>query len=366
MSDPQLDFAAAQMPLEQRFAPLVARPPAEVEALRCLWLPANEPPWTDTGLVLREEQWFSLLAAGRVAWSRHRAELWAGPRHHLWGRIGAGKVFNPTQDTTTRRAETSGRLELGILHGMWASERGELATPSRLYEHLSGGIDVLVVVWKGEPEAGLRALAQASPGDALVLAECERWARPVPVPNGWSYLYETGTSDVYTECETPYGPGIRVSAANDQGIIRKPIAFPLAPDTVLRWRWCLMAMPSDLPEDVAIQHDYVSIAVEFEDGRDLTWFWSSTLEPGSHFACPIEAWNEREFHLCVRSGAAGLGAWQSETRNVYEDCLAALGATPQRIVRAWLITVSTFQHGRARAEFADIALERGSQRLQVL
>ena len=30
-------------------------------------------------------------------------------------------------------------------------------------------------------------------------------------------------------------------------------------------------------EDAFATHDYASIALEFEDGRDLTWYWSAAL-----------------------------------------------------------------------------------------
>ena len=43
-----------------------------------------------------------------------------------------------------------------------------------------------------------------------------------------------------------------------------------------------------------------------------------------------------------------------------------MGPPPTRIVRVWLIAVSSFQHGTARAEFADIVLDDGTQRLRVL
>ena len=68
----------------------------------------------------------------------------------------------------------------------------------------------------------------------------------------------------------------------------------------------------------------------------------------------------------MRSGTAGLGHWQAEERYVHADVLAAMGEPLARIVRLWLIAVSSFQHGIARAEFADIVLEDGVRTLRVL
>jgi hypothetical protein len=52
---------------------------------------------------------------------------------------------------------------------------------------------------------------------------------------------------------------------------------------------CLLEeLPSQRPEDRLTSHDYLSIAAEFDDGQDLTYFWSSSLPVGA-FRCPIPA-----------------------------------------------------------------------------
>ncbi len=369
MSDPALshEIATAGWPADV-LAWVGAVPPALrnlVERVERVWLPATDPPWTDSGVALRAGQWFSLLAKGRVLWSPAESDQWAGPRHHLWGRVGTGPVFNPTQDTTTRRAVTAGSLYLSLLHGFWKDEGGELATSERAYRHLRGGIDVLVVVWRSDPRVGLAAAAAC--GDAAqIRAEAERFADPVETPEGWAYLLETGSADVYQRCETPFGAGIAVESVNDQGILRKAVDLPLEPETRIRWRWRLDEFPSRRAENEVSTHDYLSIAVEFDNGRDLTWFWSRCLAPGTHFGCPVRSWNYREIHYCVRSGEAGMGAWQGEERRIAGDCDEALGEVPGRLVAVWLIVVSSFQHGTARGAFADIRLEGPGGTLQVL
>jgi hypothetical protein len=40
-------------------------------------------------------------------------------------------------------------------------------------------------------------------------------------------------------------------------------------------------------EDTLPTHDYLSVAVEFENGQDLSYFWSAALPPESNFRCPI-------------------------------------------------------------------------------
>jgi DUF3047 family protein len=135
---------------------------------------------------------------------------------------------------------------------------------------------------------------------------------------------------------------------------------------VVAWRWKVDRLPSGAAEDTLLCHDYLSLALEFENGRDLSWYWSARLPPETHFACPIPQWTPRETHLVVRSGAAGLGAWQSERRDVYADYRRAIGEPPRRIVAAWLIANSLFQHGSGSAEFADIHLQGAGRRLDVI
>jgi hypothetical protein len=44
---------------------------------------------------------------------------------------------------------------------------------------------------------------------------------------------------------------------------------------------------SKVREDNLITHDYLSIAVEFDTGQDITYYWSSELPVGAGFRCPI-------------------------------------------------------------------------------
>ena len=124
--------------------------------------------------------------------------------------------------------------------------------------------------------------------------------------------------------------------------------------------------PSQVAEDSHLTHDYISIATEFDNGRDLTWIWSSTLPVESWFDCPVKAWSTRETHYVVRSGLNDAARWCEQQRAVYSDVQCAMGAPPTRIVAVWLICVASFQHGTARASFESIELDDGVDRLRVL
>lgn len=332
---------------------------------RVLHLPAQTPPWTDTGLAVAAGDEITLLAAGRVVLAEALG-LWGAPRLFLWGRFApGGRVWNGTRDTTTQRADRDGRVELGVYQGEWKDETGALGTPREAYAALGGGYDVLLLRWRRGAAAGLAAL-RAVASDPLLDAEAARLASPVEPPPGWSYLWFLGPAEIFRAAQAEGGDAIELVADDDLGILRRPVDFALDEDATFSWRWCVDALPSERAEDTLPTHDYLSIALEFENGLDLTWTWSAALPAGHHYACPLPQWNARETHWVVRSGRDGLGAWQRESRRVLADYAAAVAsAPPQRVVAVWLIAVSIFQHGCARARFADIALASGGRSLAV-
>lgn len=333
-----------------------------VRDARLVRLPGNVPPWTDTGFEVDAGDEITLLAAGRIVWAEELG-LWAGPRYSLWGRIGEhGTIFNPTRDTFSLAVPSPGRLHLAIYQGEWATRDGKLATPVEAYAALGGAIDVVVIRWVTDARTGLESLARLAPDDPLVATEIARMRSPAIRPEGWDYLWFLGASEIFRA----EGRSIAVRAESDVGILQKPVAADLGPDTTISWRWKIERLPATEPENSFPTHDYLSIATEFENGKDLTWYWSAALPPGTCYTCPLPTWAERETHLVIRSGADGLGAWQSERRNVFDDYRAGIGEPPRRIVAVWLIAVSIFRHGLGLAEFADIAIESGGRRIPVL
>lgn len=339
---------------------------AHLAQAEVLHLPANQPPWTRTPIALEPGDAFSLFAEGRVVLSEEAA-LWNGPAFHLWARVGgAGPLLNGTRDTASFEAPSRGPLELCIYSGEWATRDGELGTPVEGYALLSGGIDVLVVRWRGTARGGVEALAAAVPDEPCFAAERDRLAEPVPIPEGWEYLWFLGPADIYTPFREGDLEGIHALTHDDAGILKRPVDLPLGPDTLLRWRWKVDALPSRQAEDTLPTHDYLSIAIEFENGQDLTYYWSSRIPAETHYRCPLPNWDRRETHLVVRSGPEGIGEWHAEARYLHADYARAVGDPPARIVAVWLIAVSIFQKRTGEAAFAGIEIQTGDRKLQVL
>lgn len=339
---------------------------AHVGEIRLVELSGNVPPWTDTGLRVRPGEWITILASGRLVLSVE-LDLWLPPSLALWARIGGrGPILNGTRDTTSFRAEREGPLELALYNGEWASPDGDLATPVEAYAGSSGTITALVIRWRGEARDGIAALAPLAPEDPLLAAELTRLDTASAPPAGWRHLWFLGPTESFTPREENGRPAIGIDTQNAAGILQKPVAFPLSATTTLAWRWRVDELPATGAEDTPLAHDYMSLALEFENGQDLTWYWSAALPAGSHYTCPLPTWAPRETHWVVRSGAAGLGQWHAEERVVADDYRAAVGTVPTRVVAVWLIAVSIFGHRRGRAAFADVVLRDGARELRIV
>jgi hypothetical protein len=341
---------------------------AHVAEMRFVSLPGDVPPWTETSVRVRPGEELSLLASGRLVLAE-ALDLWMPPRFALWARIGGrGPIVNGTRDTTSFAAAHDGLLELALYNGEWATPDGVLATPVEAYGGSGGVVEVLAIRWRGSAAAGITALARALPADELLAMEAERLAYAVAPPGGWRHLWFLGPTESFANETGDDGrAAIRVDTANDVGILQKPVDFALGPSTTLAWRWRVDELPAVAGENDPIAHDYTSLALEFENGQDLTWYWSAGLPVGTHYRCPLATWAARETHWVLRSGAEGLGCWHEERRMVAADYRAAVGAdVPARVVGVWLIAVSIFGHRRGRATFADVVLRDGDRELAVV
>lgn len=332
-------------------------------------VPVNRPPWLCTEFHVQPGDCISTLAVGRTYLSRE-ADIWLGPQYQLWFRIGEGRIFRGTRDTHTFTAEESGALQLAsYFPGEWATEAGQLATPPEDYQAIDGELTVVVIKWQTgiDPKRGLAPLLDAPEAAELIKSEIDRLTRPVPPPVGWKYLWFLGPAEIFRKHENPDKPGaICCHTKRDVAILQRDAECALELDTHIEWSWKVDELPSDLSEDTIPTHDYLSVAVEFDNGQDLSYMWSANLAPETTFRCPLPTWAKRETHVVLRSGNALLGQWLRESRNVAEDYARAVGGPlPAKIVRVWLIATSVFQRKEGRCEFADITLRSADRRIDV-
>jgi hypothetical protein len=352
---------------QARFSALLAQaPPQLVRESRFVHMPATVPPWFDTGITLNAGEQVTVIAVGRV-WVIRALDLWVQPDFQLWYRIGeTGEVFRGTRCSHTFTVRETGRLFFGnYFPGEWSSRTGGFAVPAEAYSGNEGSITVAVIRWAVPPLDGLRQLASLGDVTSLLSLEIDRLLHPVAPPPGWEYLWYVGPGEIYTagppapQLPAPQRSSIQCYTRQDAGILHTDVSLPFTPDTRIRWSWKVDRLPAQDREDQFHTHDYLSIAVAFDNGQDLSYFWSAFLPPETGFRCPIPTWEARETHVVVRSGNQKLGQWLQEDRPLYDDYQRWVGAPPARIVRVWLIAASVFRRQEGQCEYGTIELQTG-------
>ena len=249
---------------------------------------ANRPPWTPSGIELSTGDQISIFSAGRASIA-DQPNVWVGSHFSLWMRIGPqGEIFRAPGRSYTFTVGAGGQLYLSSLFpGDWADRHGALATNPRAYERVAGTLAVLVMRWRIDPRAGLDRLAHyGSAGAAIVHAQAERLKNPATTPAGWHYLWSIGDSGIFDSGQSAAGePIIRCRMRDDAAILQRPVQLKFDSAVKLRWAWKIDALPTARPEDAVASHDYLSVAVEFDNGQDLTYLWSAAMAPESSFRC---------------------------------------------------------------------------------
>jgi hypothetical protein len=303
------------------------------------------------------------LAWGRANLVRPLA-VGVGPSLGLLGRVRGAPPQMSARATFTFPADRDGPIEFGGRLPGELQEDGPITVDRVPYRVMRGLFTAVVARWGGatDPRAALQTLAGRDPS-GLCAVEAARMADPPQPPRGWDHHPLLGREDVYRSSPN----GIAADCRHSNAIIRRPAEAALTPTLRLRWSWRVDELPSQLPEDTLLTHNYLSVALEFDDGRDLTWQWSCALPEGFAYRCPLEHWRRRETHIVVRSGSADLGRWVDEERPILADHQAAIGGpAPTRVVRSWLLSGSLFQGGTARAEFGRMELIDTNRVIRVL
>lgn len=352
---PQLDLASAAGALQ--------RAGAEVAQVR---VDARSEPWTPTGLVARQGAPITWLADGD-SWIATRRGSHLDAALQLRVRTGVtGPALHGTGATFTAAAPHDGPIELcslfpAELRGIEERVEYDRMLPRVLFR---GGFDVVVAVWPSGTDVGVR-LAAAAEHDptGLCRRELDRTGDPIAPPSGWEPHRQVPLAGLHHE----HDGEVDVNSRGRAEIVCREARAPLTDMLMLHWRWRMDRLPATRAEDTLLTHDYMSVAVEFDDGRDLSYHWSVALPKETTYRCPLPHWRKREWHLVVRSGSAGLGEWHHEQRTLVPDRAKAIGgATPREVVRVWLIVTCAAAGGEARGSYADIELIDGGTTIRVL
>ena len=328
----------------------------ELHELRFFELSGSELPWKDLGICVTKGQEVTFLLGGRV-WLAREQDLWIEPgvAFHVRTR-GTRAMFNPMTNTGTLTASADGPLEMARSVVEFQNDAGELAVPKEEYAKADAHIYGVALVWRRRALDGLATLLSHGDVCGVLAAELWRLQSPRRLPEGWHNFFMLGGGPVIFN---DLGQGaISCGPLKNAGILQRPVNIELQPQTKLSWRWIVEELPSRLPEDRLTSHDYLSIAAEFDDGQDLTYFWSSSLPVGKAFRCPIPRWTPLESHMVVRSGLEDLGKWVSDERDLYADYNTHIGGRARSVVNVWLLGVSLFQRRSGSCRFADMQISR--------
>jgi Protein of unknown function (DUF3047) len=317
---------------------------------------ARSDPWTPTGLLAQQGAAITWFANGD-SWIATRRGPHLDAALQLRVRTGgSAPVLDGTGRTFTAIAPHGGPVELCSLFPGELRDDVERVSYDRTMPRalFRGGFDVLVAVWPSDTDVEAR-LAEAAAHDSTGLCrlEAQRIGAPVTPPPGWRPHGHVPLAGLHSE----HDGEVDVHSHGRVEIVCREARVPLRETLRLRWRWRMDQLPAKRAEDTLLTHDYMSVAVEFDDGRDLSYYWSVALPSETSYRCPLPHWREREWHLVVRSGSAGLGEWHTEERALVRDRAVAIGgATPREVIRVWLIVTCASAGGEARGSYADIEL----------
>ena len=359
--------------LSERWAKLDARLPADVRSraladARVVRLPGNVPPWTDTGLRIARGDEVTILAEGKIVTSPE-AGLWYRPRFALWARVGErGPIWTGTRDTQSFRASSDGALELAVYNGEWKSPDGCSRRRSRRTRPPAARSRRWSCTGAARRAPDSRRLERAAPGEPLIAAELERLRAPALRPGGWSYLWFLGQSEMFRAARDDGRHQIACRCDDDVAILRRPVDLPLAADTEISWRWKIDRAPvARRGRHAPVSRLPVGRARVRERPRSVLVL---ELEPaGRDAASPVRfrsGTRARRTSRCARAATGWDSGSASGARVVADYARAIGGPAPKRIVAVWLIAVSLFQHGQGVADFAEIEVRTGDERVEVV
>ncbi len=316
--------------------------------------------WTSTGLIIGSGGEATIAAEGKIDMGLPNP---FEPRHTLWARVGeSGTIFQLASNHHSFVSEESGELFVAMSPSglLWANRQGDLLDVVSQMPDAPLDIAVDVFVWADTAERGLSLMLNDSARVALAENSLQSIKATKELPHGYEYLWYLAQSNVFSGFSEGERQGIHAKTNDDFGIIKKPLDIPLTADTKISFDWLYSHLPALVSETDPANHDYLSIALEFENGQDITWMWSKDLQPETSFECPLPEWQHRETHIVLQSGVEGLGEWYSHTRSVQKDYAAAVGGEiPSRIVGVWIIGNAVFGRQPAEAYFANAVVSDG-------
>jgi hypothetical protein len=193
--------------------------------------------------------------------------------------------------------------------------------------------------------------------DRIVITDFPSHIGAAGVPAGWELKEKSGKADFGVVKDGDIAAG-RFRSANTSFSLQKEVNVDLKQYPLLTWKWKVTKLPAggdfrkSKTDDQAAQ-----LFVAFSKTKAIVYIWDTTAPAGlMEDTSPVPFMTIKV--VVLRSGAAELGKWIVESRNVYDDYKKLYGAEPPA-VNGMRLQINS-QHTRTTAEsyFADVVFKR--------
>ena len=192
------------------------------------------------------------------------------------------------------------------------------------------------------------AAAAAAPAQTPAIV-VEDWSRQPPghagIPEGWDGHGWGSPKYDLTVITDGADRVLRLRSRGDNSTISKEIRVDVKTHPVLVWHWKMVALPAGGDcRRRALDDEAGQIYVAFPRfptsmrSRIIGYVWDTTAPAGTI----VQSESSRLVtYVVVRSGAADVGRWLTETRNVYEDYMRIYGEAPTETAGAVSVAIDS-------------------------
>jgi len=193
--------------------------------------------------------------------------------------------------------------------------------------------------------------------DSLTVADFSSAAVGGGVPAGWELKEKSGKAD-FAVVKDGDVSAVRFRSSNTSFSLQKELKVDLKQFPVLAWKWKVAKLPAggdfrkSKTDDQAAQ-----LFVAFTKTKSIVYIWDTSAPQGlMEDTTPVPFMHVKV--VVVRSGAADLGKWISESRNVYADYKKLFGDEPPAVSGVRLQINSQHTGTSAESYFAEVAFKK--------
>jgi hypothetical protein len=151
---------------------------------------------------------------------------------------------------------------------------------------------------------------------------------------------------------------LRLRSADTSFSVQKEVAVDLAQYPVLSWKWKVAKIPQGgdfrktRTDDQAAQ-----LFLAFTKTKAIVYLWDTSAPQGLMQDAPAPPFMTIKA-VVMRSGAADLGKWLTESRNIREDYRKLYGEEPPKVAGVRLQINSQHTGSSAESFFADVEFRK--------